>query len=94
MSGLWRRVSRRSVVPIVQAEATLAATPTTLPRRRPALCAGHPPVSTTPQARNEDLGLLDDMLAAAAHDPLLVAVGEIGLDFFVPEPGCRAPVVF
>jgi TatD DNase family protein len=38
----------------------------------------------TPQAREEDLATLDEMLAAAASDPLLVAVGEIGLDFFVP----------
>jgi len=38
-----------------------------------------------PQARESDLALLDSALTALAHDPHLVAVGEIGLDFFVPE---------
>lgn len=37
-----------------------------------------------PQAREQDLQALDAALAAAAGDPRLVAVGEIGLDFFVP----------
>lgn len=34
-------------------------------------------------ARIEDLDVLDEALAAEAHNPRLVAVGEIGLDFFV-----------
>ena len=38
-----------------------------------------------PQAVEEDLSALDQALAAAQGDPRLVAVGEIGLDFFVPE---------
>lgn len=38
----------------------------------------------TPQAVGADLALLDRCLTEAADDPLLVAVGEIGLDFFVP----------
>ena len=38
----------------------------------------------TPDAREEDLALLDLELAARADDPRLVAVGEIGLDLFVP----------
>lgn len=38
----------------------------------------------TPAARDEDLALLDRELAARAGDPRLVAVGEIGLDLFVP----------
>lgn len=38
----------------------------------------------TPQARDEDLALLDQALAEAAADPRLVAVGEIGIDGFVP----------
>ena len=38
----------------------------------------------TPQAGDEDLVLLDRALAARRDDPRLVAVGEIGLDFFVP----------
>lgn len=36
------------------------------------------------QAREQDLTLLGEMLAEHAGDPRLVAIGEIGLDFFVP----------
>ncbi len=45
-----------------------------------------------PHAGDDDLQRLDQALAAAAQDPRLVAVGEIGLDFFVPalcEPAMR-----
>lgn len=38
----------------------------------------------TPRAADEDIARLDEALAAAAGDPRLVAVGEIGLDYFVP----------
>lgn len=38
----------------------------------------------TPDAGPADLQALDRALAAHAADPALVAVGEIGLDFFVP----------
>jgi TatD DNase family protein len=38
----------------------------------------------TGEAGDEDLVLLDRALAAARDDPRLVAVGEIGLDYFVP----------
>ncbi|MEJ7929229.1 TatD family hydrolase [Ramlibacter sp. AN1015] len=38
----------------------------------------------TPRAREADLAVLSDALQAHACDPRLVAVGEIGLDFFVP----------
>lgn len=38
----------------------------------------------TPAARDADLERLDRELAAHAGDPRLVAVGEIGLDLFVP----------
>ncbi len=38
-----------------------------------------------PAAQEEDLQALDEALSAARSDPRLVAVGEIGLDFFVPE---------
>ena len=38
-----------------------------------------------PQAQDDDLQALDHALAQAQGDPRLVAVGEIGLDFFVLE---------
>ena len=38
----------------------------------------------TGEADEEDLGRLDRALAAHRDDPRLVAVGEIGLDYFVP----------
>lgn len=38
-----------------------------------------------PQAQEDDLLALDQALSERADDPRLVAVGEIGLDFFVPE---------
>jgi TatD DNase family protein len=38
----------------------------------------------TGEAGDQDLVLLDRSLAAARDDPRLVAVGEIGLDYFVP----------
>lgn len=46
-----------------------------------------------PQAGAQDLAELERALAEQASDPRLVAVGEIGLDFFVPElktPAMRA----
>jgi TatD DNase family protein len=45
-----------------------------------------------PRAQESDLLALDRTLTERRDDPLLVAVGEIGLDFFVPElctPGMR-----
>lgn len=42
----------------------------------------HPMYTGT--ARDEDLALLDHALARHRDDPRLVAVGEIGLDYFVP----------
>ena len=45
-----------------------------------------------PQASDEDLLALDQALTERRADPRLVAVGEIGLDFFVPalcEPAMR-----
>jgi TatD DNase family protein len=45
-----------------------------------------------PQAQDDDLDALDTALSEHAGDPRLVAVGEIGLDFFVPalcEPAMR-----
>ncbi|KAF1023355.1 MAG: putative metal-dependent hydrolase YjjV [Paracidovorax wautersii] len=46
-----------------------------------------------PQAGDDDLQRLDDALTRWRDDPCLVAVGAIGLDFFVPalcEPAMRA----
>ncbi len=43
------------------------------------------------QAQDADLALLDAQLARYREDPRLVAVGEIGLDFFVPEL-CLSPL--
>lgn len=37
------------------------------------------------QAQDDDLARLDAALTAQREDPRLVAVGEIGLDYFVPE---------
>lgn len=38
-----------------------------------------------PQASENDLQVLRDTVAAAIADPRFVAIGEIGLDFFVPQ---------
>lgn len=43
------------------------------------------------QADDGDLARLDAALSQYRHDPLLVAVGEIGLDYFVPEL-CEPPL--
>ena len=42
-------------------------------------------------ALDTDLQTLDEQLAASIDDPRLVAVGEIGLDFFVPAL-CQSPL--
>ncbi|MGM9428070.1 TatD family hydrolase [Hydrogenophaga sp. MI9] len=50
-----------------------------------------------PRAADEDLEVLDAALTAHRDDPRLVAVGEIGLDFFVPalcEPAMRERQAF
>jgi TatD DNase family protein len=38
----------------------------------------------TPGAREDDLRVLRDEIAASLDDPLFVGIGEIGLDYFVP----------
>ena len=50
-----------------------------------------------PQAKEADLQALDAALTEHRDDPRLVAVGEIGLDFFVPalcEPAMRERQTF
>jgi TatD DNase family protein len=45
-----------------------------------------------PQAQDEDLALLRRLVEASMDDPRFVAIGEIGLDFFIPmlcEPAMR-----
>jgi TatD DNase family protein len=39
----------------------------------------------------DDLSVLREMLEQNLHDPKLIAVGEIGLDFFVPDISCGEP---
>ena len=70
------------VVPTVQA-ADWASTQTLCRAAGQPYALGIHPLYT-PDARDEDLQALDVALQAASNDPLLVAVGEIGLDFFVP----------
>ena len=69
-----------------------------LAQQAPNACYGlgiHP--IYVPQAREEDLDFLREAVARAMEDPRFVAVGEIGLDFFVPmlnEPAMRDKQVF
>ncbi|MCF8209709.1 MAG: TatD family hydrolase [Rhodoferax sp.] len=51
---------------------------------RDSYCLGLHPLFVA-QSSEQDLVQLDAQLALHRHDPRLVAVGEIGLDFFVPE---------
>jgi TatD DNase family protein len=50
-----------------------------------------------PQAQEADLAFMREAVAAAMSDPRFVAIGEIGLDFFIPmlcEPDMREKQVF
>ena len=50
-----------------------------------------------PQASEQDLLTLRDSVAAAMGDPRFVAIGEVGLDFFIPllcEPAMREKQAF
>jgi len=44
-----------------------------------------------PRARDDDLGALREAVIDALDDPRFVAIGEIGLDFFVPELAAGEP---
>jgi TatD DNase family protein len=57
---------------------------------RDSYCLGIHPLYVA-QATLDDLGVLDGQLAAHHADPRLVGVGEIGLDYFVPEL-CLSPL--
>ena len=48
----------------------------------------------TPRAREDDIAALRELLAERRGDPRLVAVGEIGLDFFVPGLDAQRQVWF
>lgn len=48
----------------------------------------------TPRAEEEDIAALRALLQACSSDPHLVAVGEIGLDFFVPGLDERRQIWF
>ena len=78
------------VLPAVQ-RRDWAAVQTLAARHGDAYALGIHPLYV-PQAHEDDLQALDDALSACRGDPRLVAVGEIGLDFFVPalcEPAMR-----
>lgn len=50
-----------------------------------------------PNAQEDDLRVLREQVAAAMADPRFVALGEIGLDFFIPmltEPAMREKQIF
>jgi TatD DNase family protein len=50
-----------------------------------------------PNAKEDDLRVLREQVAAAMADPRFVALGEIGLDFFIPmltEPAMREKQIF
>lgn len=49
-----------------------------------AYALGIHPISI-PESSNDDLITLDAAIQQAMHDPRFVGVGEIGLDFFIPE---------
>jgi TatD DNase family protein len=53
-------------------------------RMHDSYCLGIHPLFV-PHAREEDLATLDAHLARYRDDPRLLAVGEIGLDYFVPQ---------
>lgn len=53
-------------------------------------CLGIHPLCVA-RAREDDLAVLDQQLAAHRDDPRLAAVGEIGLDYFVPAL-CVSPL--
>lgn len=74
---------QRCVIPAV-APANFAKVQALAQRWGDAYAVGIHPL-LVPQADDADLHALDEFLKKNARDPHLVAVGEIGLDYFVPE---------
>lgn len=86
-----QRAARSGVVHCVLpavAPANFEAVRTLAHRHGDSYALGIHPLCTG-TAGDEDLAVLDRALAAARDDPRLVAVGEIGLDFFVPGLDAR-----
>ncbi len=91
---VWQRALaqgvRHCVIPAVHA-ANFASVRELAHTTGNSYCLGIHPLYV-PQASDGDLQLLHDTLQRHLHDPRLVAVGEIGLDFFVPalaQPAMR-----
>lgn len=77
-----QRGVQHCVIPAVEA-ANWQAVRTLAHQWGDSYCLGIHPLYV-PQATDSDLAQLDAQLALHRHDARLVAVGEIGLDFFVP----------
>ncbi len=71
-----------SLIPAVE-KSNLATVRELAHQQRQAYGLGIHPLYV-PQAQMQDLQVVDAQLAQYNHDPRLVAVGEIGLDFFIP----------
>lgn len=71
-----------SVIPAVE-KSNLATVRELAHQQRQAYGLGIHPLYV-PQAQEDDLQVVDAQLAQYKDDPRLVAVGEIGLDFFIP----------
>lgn len=91
---VWQRALasgvQHCVIPAVHA-ANFDAVRELAHRTGNSYCLGIHPLYV-PQASAQDLQQLQDQLQRHQHDPRLVAVGEIGLDFFVPalaQPAMR-----
>ncbi len=80
---------RHCVIPAVQV-ANFAAVRALAQAGGDSYCLGIHPLYVA-QAQESDLALLDAALAQQHDDPHLVAVGEIGLDYFVPAL-CQSPL--
>jgi TatD DNase family protein len=77
------------VIPAVTVQ-NLDAVRTLAHETRDSYCLGIHPLYV-PQAPSDAVEVLDDYLARFHTDPRLVAVGEIGLDYFVPSL-CQSPL--